>query len=314
MELLGVLPEGGTPTAAQLASCTRTLQAMLKHWQTRGSHLFVNQRLYLFLQKSDREYTFHRTAASSDELTAVFYATQVNGDVAADVTAVTVDSGTNITDADRIGILNEDNEMHWTTVASGGTTTSLVLTTADETAIEDNAIVYTYTTKASRPRKILHCSVREKPTNDFGFHDSLDGTETQTDVLAGPDYWNLSNKFSDGRVNQVYYDKLDPSATLRVWPEPDVGGRYLVMWVERPIEDMDSAAQNFDLPQEWSWAISSNLAMYLAPKFGVSDKTWGRVSALAREALFDAESGDRDEYLTLEPDLDRGRARFASHW
>jgi hypothetical protein len=310
MELLGVLPEGGTPTNAQLVSCARTLNAMLKHWQTRGTHLFANQKLYLFLQKSDREYTLHRTAASSDEFTASFYATSVDGDVAADVTAVTVDNGAAISDADRIGILNSDNEMHWTTVASGGGTTSIVLTAADETTLLDNTIVYTYTTKASRPRKILHCSVREKPTLDFGFHDSLDGTETQTDVLAGQDYRNLSNKFSDGRVNQVYYDKLDPSATLRVWPEPDVGGRYLVMWCERPLEDMSGVAgtgtENFDLPQEWSWAISTNLAMYLAPKFGVADKTWGRVAALAREALFDAESSDSDEYMKLEPSLDRG--------
>lgn len=308
LELLGVLPEGGTPTNAQLVSSARTLNAMLKHWQTRGTHLFANQRLYLFLQKQDREYTLHRVAASSDEFTSAFYATTVDGDVAADVAAITVTDGTNIADADRFGVLNEDNEMHWTTVASGGGTNSIVQTAADETAITDGAIVYTYTTKASRPRKILHCSVREKPTNDFGFHDSLDGTETQTDVMAGQDYRDLSNKFSDGRVNQVYYDKLDPAATMYVWPEPDVGGRYLVMWVERPLEDMASAAgtgtENFDLPQEWSWAISTTLAMYLAPKFGVADKTWGRVSALAREALFDAESGDSDEYWKLEPQLE----------
>lgn len=305
LELLGVLPEGASPTAAQLTSCARTLNAMLKAWQTRGTHLFVNQRMYVFLQKNDREYTLHHTATSSNEVTTAFYATQVNGDVAADATAVTVDDGTNISDSDRIGILNEDNEMHWTTVASGGGTTSLVLTTADETAIEDNSVVYTYTTKASRPRKILHASWREKPTDDWGFHDSLDGNEITVDNLARVDYADLSQKGSDGRTTQIYYDKTWPSATLRVWPEPDVGGRYLILWVERPIEDMDAASDNFDLPQEWSWALATNLAWYLAPKFGVADKTWSRITMLAQQALFDAESGDREEYLQLTPDYER---------
>ena len=307
LELLGVLPEGGSPSAAQLTSCARTLNSMLKAWQTRGTHLFVNQRTYLFLQKADREYNLHLTASSSDELTTSFYATAVNGEVAASATAVTVDDGTNITDADRIGILAADNTMHWTTVASGGGTTSIVLTTADTSnKLLDGAIVYTYTTKASRFRKINHATWREAPTSDFGFHDSLDGAEIDIDVIARTDYASLSAKDAGGRVNQIYYDKTWPNAVLRVWPQPDKGGRYLVLWVERPIEDMDSASDNFDMPQEWSLAIGCNLAMWLAPKFGVADKTWKRIAILAREALFDAESGDSEGGMFLQPDMERG--------
>jgi len=306
MELLGVLPEGESPTAAQLTSCARTLNAMLKHWQTRGTHLSVTQRMYVFLQKADREYNLHQTAASSDECTVSFYATQVNGAVAASSTAVTVDDGTNISDSDRIGILNADNEMHWTTVASGGGTTSIVLTAADTVILNDNAVVYTYTTKAARPRNILNVNWRESPTNDWGFHDSLDGAEITVDSLARTDYADLSQKGTDGRTTQVYYDKQWPAGILRVWPEPDVGGRYLVLWVERAIEDVDGATDNFDLPQEWSWALSSNLALFLAPKFGVSDKTFNRVVGLAQTALFDAESGDSEEYMQVTPDFERG--------
>jgi hypothetical protein len=306
LEMLGVLPEGVAPTAAQLTSCSRTLNSMLKAWQTRGTHLFVNQRTYLFMQKGDREYALHLTAASSDEYTTSFYATTVNGEVAATVTAVEVDSGANIADADRIGILAADGTMHWTTVASGGGTTSIVLTAADaDNALADGAVVYSYTTKTSRPRKILHATWREAPKNDWGFHDSLDGAEIDIDVIARTDYASLSQKSADGRVNQIYFDKTWPKATVRVWPEPDKGGRYLVLWVERAIEDVETDV-NFDMPQEWSLAIGVNLAMWLAPKFGVADKTWGRIVALARESLFDAESGDTEGGMFLQPDMSQG--------
>jgi hypothetical protein len=307
LELLGVLPEGVSPTSAQLTSCARTLNSMLKAWQTRGTHLFVNQRLYLFLQKADREYTAHLTASSSDELTASFYATTVNGAVAATSTALVVDDGTNITDSDRIGILAADGSMHWTTVASGGGTVNITLTAGDaDNALPDGSVVYSYTTKASRFRKINHASWRESPTNDWGFHDSLDGAEIDIDVLARTDYASLSDKSAGGRVNQIYYDKTWPAATIRTWPEPDKGGRYLVLWVERPIEDMDAASDNFDMPQEWSLAIGCNLAMWLAPKFGVADKTWGRIVALAKESLFDAEGGDTEGGMFMQPDMERG--------
>lgn len=309
MEMLGVLPEGVSPTAAQLTSCARTLNAMLKHWQTTGTHLFVNQRLYLFLQKADREYNLNQTAASSDHLTASFYATALNGAVEATNTAITVDDGANISDSDNIGIFTSNNDMHWTTVASGGGTASIVLTADDEEYdFADEAVVYTYTTKASRPRKILHATHRVKPVSDYGFHDSLDGTETTVDVLARTDYADLSDKAAAGtRVNQMYYDKTWPNAVARVWPAPDVGGGYLVLWCERPIEDVDSASDNFDLPQEWSLAIASNLAMWLTTKFGVSDRTFGRVAALARECKMEAESGDSEEYMKFEMDNYSGR-------
>ena len=306
MEHLGVLGEGVVPNTAQYASMGVTLNSMIKAWQTRGTHLFVNQRLYLFLQKDDREYNVNFTASSSDELTAAFYATSVDGEVATSATAVTVDDGTNVTNGDRIGILDANNSMHWTTVASGGGTTSLVLTTANTTTtLPDGAIVYTYTTKASRPRKILEASWREAPTADFGFHDSLDGAEIDIDVLARADYASLSLKSASGRVNQIYYDKTHPNAIIRVWPEPDIGGRYLTLWCERTLEDVDGDSDAFDFPPEWYLALAMNLAKWSATKYGVADKTWNRIRGLAAESLFDVESADREEYMKFEPDLER---------
>lgn len=304
MEMIGVLPEGVSPTAAQLSSAATTLNAMLKHWQTTGTHLFVNQRLYLFLDKADREYNLNQAAASSDHLTASFYATAIDGAVEAGTAAITVDDGTNISDSDAIGIFTSNSDMHWTTVASGGGTTSITLTADDETYdFADEAVVYTYTTKASRPQKIIYASHRFKPVLDFGFHDSLDGSETVIDMLARTDYADLSNKAAAGqRVNQAYYDKTWPNAVLRVWPEPDRGGDYLVLWCQRPLEDVDSANDNFDLPQEWTLAIAANLALWLTTKFGVSDRTFGRIAALARECKMEAESGDTEDYIKLEMD------------
>lgn len=303
LELLGVLPEGVSPTAAQLTSCARTLNAMVKGWQARGTHLFGIQRTYLFLDKADREYTLHNTASSSNEYTTSFYATAINGAVESTNTTITVDDGTNISNSDRIGILTSNNDMHWTTVSSGGGSTTIVLTADDESYdFNDGAVVYTYTTKAARPRKILSAQYHEKPSSTFGFHDAVDGNTQEVDIIARTDYHRLSDKATGGDVNQIYYDPQYPSARLSVWPAPDVGGDYLTLFVERQLEDFDAASDDMDFPSEWSWALASNLALYLAPKFGVSDRTFNRINLLAQQALFDAESGDREGYMIFEPD------------
>ena len=130
MEMLGVLPEGVVANAAQLASGATTLNMMLKAWQSKSTQLWVNQRLYLFLEKDKREYNLDLTATLSDECTTSFTAITIDGALASGVTAITVSDGSGTADADRIGVAQEDGSMHWTTIASGGGTNSLVLTVA----------------------------------------------------------------------------------------------------------------------------------------------------------------------------------------
>jgi hypothetical protein len=301
LELLGVLPEGATPTADQLTSSARTLNQMIKAWQSKGTQLFVNQRLYIFQQAGKRKYFFSRTALTGDECTTAFTATLLNGALAAAATAVELDDGTATVNGDIIGILLADGSMHWDTIASGGGTTSIVLTTGVPTAANDNAQVYYYTTQQGRFLAINVMTSKSGPTIQ-GANDVIDGNEIPVEILARQDWSDLSVKRTGGRTTQAYLELLPRVSFLHVWPQASLSTDYLVAWVRRPIEDLDAGADDFDFPQEWLLALSSNLAKWLAPKFGVSDKTWGRVAALAGEALFDAEAGDSEGQFRFTPD------------
>ena len=302
LELLGVLPEGVTPTAAQLTSSARTLNQMVKAWQSKGTNLWVNQRIYLFQTPNVREYTLSLTAASSDESTTNFTSTTLNGALAALATAVTLTDGTATTNGDRVGVLQDDLTLHWTTIASGGGTNSIVLTTGVASAAADGSIVYFYTTKAARPRKILVANSKTAPSGKFGAHNVVDGTEIPIEIMARQDWSDLSVKRVSGRPTQLYYDRLWQDSILRIWPQVDTGGTYLVLWCERTLEDFDAASDDADFPHEWHQALSANLAKWLIPKFGISDRTKGVVWALATESLFDAESGDSEGHMRFTPD------------
>jgi hypothetical protein len=301
MEMLGVLPEGVVANAAQLASGSTTLNMMLKAWQSKATQLWVNQRLYLFLQPGKREYNLDLTAASSDECTTSFTAITLDGDHTSGATAILVSDGSTTNDADRIGILVDDQTMHFTTIASGGGTNSLVLTVGLDDDASDGATIYFYTTKAARPRKINVATSKNAPAFE-GRDNVIDGTEIPVEVMARQDWADLSVKRTGGRTNQLYWDPQWQTGIVRVWPQPNIGSDYLVLWVERTIEDVDIGADDFDLPQEWLLAVSSSLALWLTTKFGVSDKTFGRVNALAQLALFDAESGDTEGNMRFTPD------------
>ena len=73
LELLGVLAEGDSPTAAQLTSCARTLNYMVKTWQADGINLFAVQQAYLFLIKNQSVYSLLST--TTDHYTASFVET-----------------------------------------------------------------------------------------------------------------------------------------------------------------------------------------------------------------------------------------------
>lgn len=294
MELLGVLGEGDVPNAAQTTSASRTLNMMLKSWQNRGTHLFVTQEIILFLEKNKSRYIVDLAGGSASDRSCVFtdfVKTNLDGALAASATAVTVDDTTGMAAADEIGIETTGGTLFWDIILSVDSPTTLTLTTGVDAAAADRNDVYTFTNRASRWRKILNCVV----TTD-------NDVETPVEVIARQDWTDLSVKLTSGRVNQIYWKPLWKTAEMFVWTQTDDETDYLHLWVQRQIEDMDNDADDFDLPNEWYLAIAYNLALLLAVKFGVSDKTWARINVIAEQTLIDAESDDTEDSMYFTPD------------
>ena len=279
LEILGVLAEGTSPSSAQLTSCARTLNYMIKAWQADGINLFAVQQVYLFLIKNQSAHSLVGT--TTDHYTASFVETTTSAAALSGASSIVVTSATGISASDKIGVY-QDSTMHWTTVngaPSGSTVTLTAPLTAD---VASGAVVYAYTSKAKRPMRVLESVV----------HDESD---TPIHVGSREEYFNQSGKGTDGRVNTIYFDPQVAAPKLYVWPQTDDERHYLKLYIQRTLEDVDAAADEVDFPQEWYLPLAANLAVLLGPKYGKSLNMLAAISAIAdreyqRVSGFDTEA------------------------
>ena len=98
-----------------------------------------------------------------------------------------------------------------------------------------------------------------------------DNNDTTLRPLTRQEYVNIANKDQTGQPTEWYYDPQLTNGVLYIWPAPDsTNAAYTLKVVyQSPIEDMDSATDDFDFPQEWYEAIKYGLAVRLAPVYGL---------------------------------------------
>lgn len=293
LELLGVLAEGDSPTAAQLTSCARTFNFMVKAYQADGLNLFALQQVYLFLQAGQSAYSL--IDSTTDHYTASFVETTTSAASASGATTLTVTSITGMSSTNTIGVYQDDGAMHWTTINGAPSGSTVTLTAALTAAVSSGAVVYVYASKAKRPMRIQEAVV----------HSYASGNDTPITNGSREEYFNLSQKHTDGQVNSIYYDPQVTAPKLWVWPQSDDERDYLKLYIQRTLEDLDAAGDLVDYPQEWFLFLSYNLALLLGPKYGKPLPALAGVSAIAEREYkrvkdFDAEPGS----VFLAPRLD----------
>lgn len=122
----------------------------------------------------------------------------------------------------------------------------------------EGSVVLTATTQSytvATARRIL--SMRRRTS-------SLDTPMTE---LAREEYFDLSNKASEGMPVNWYFDPQRAARTLYIWPVASTAiaaSTTLRYTYQRVIEDIDALSNDFDLPQEWLEAITYNVAVRLA--------------------------------------------------
>jgi len=170
---------------------------------------------------------------------------------------------------------------------------TVVITDALTDDAPDDAIVVTYTSKANRPMSIMNCVVRDKNNKDI-----------PVDVEVRDNYVDLTDKTSDGKVNQVWYDPQISAGLLYVWPQSSVETDRLVIWSQRTLSDFDAASDDADYPQEWFLALSFNLASTIKHKYGVPVQRGKDITAMAEHYLDIASGFDRSDSVYIEPDME----------
>jgi hypothetical protein len=283
MRKIGVIQVGEDPTAQETANAAQDLNRMIKAWNAQGLHLWKQVEFKVFLTGGTYKYSIGSTGDHAVNV-ANLVTTALTSDVASGAGTVVLNSVTGVATTYNIGILKDNNEIFWTTVNGAPSGTTVTLTATINGAATAGNAVYVYQNKITRPARIKHAR-RIKTDNN----------EIEVKIRSHDDYFRIPNKSSQGTVTQIYYKPTTGNGTLYVWQAPDNGLETLELTGEISIEDFDSLADDADFPQEWYEAIVYNLAVRIAPEYGVKGQELQDLAAVAAGSLDVAKGFDKED-------------------
>ncbi len=102
-------------------------------------------------------------------------------------------------------------------------------------------------------------------------------TQTNIDIpmriVTRQEYNVLGNKTSSGNPIQVFSSPELTNTVVKVFPTPDstsASQNQIVLVYQKQFDDLDSASDNLEFPNEWFEAIKYGLATRMAGEYGVS--------------------------------------------
>lgn len=293
LRLLGVIKQNHEPDTDLVADCAEALNLLLKSLQAEQIGLWLNKEVCLFLDKSTSEY--YDLGPSGDHCTLTPHETTASAAASTGDSTISVTSASNITDGDYIGIELEDGTMQWTTVdgTPSGTTVTLDDVLTDD--VDSGATVFNYTEKIQRPLQILEARIRNSSDND-----------TPLSLISRNEYMDMSDKDSDSTVVSVYYDPQLTNGRLYVWPISNTVKNRIYFTAKYPIQDLDSATDNIEMPAYWLKPIKFLLAIDISPEYfdDVAEDRMKYLVKIAEESKRDAQMFDSENTsIFFQPDL-----------
>lgn len=288
---------GETLDSQAVTEAGDALNAMIKHWQADGIHIWTTQEATLFPQKSQTSYSLALT--STDHATDSYVETSLSAAAISGATSVSVAAVTGIADTYKIGIEVASNVLSWTTVSGAPSGTTVTLTAGLSAAAASGARVLVYQTNLVRPLKII--SARR-----YNFASAIDVPLTEFDRI---EYQGMPNKANASTVNSFFYDRRggkNAAGLIYLWPTPANVNDAVKMTVARPIEDFSAAGNDSDLPQEWIRAIEWNLADEIADEYDVPEPKRSRIEKRAQRFLAEVSWWEK-ELTSIEIVPDRRR-------
>ncbi len=131
-------------------------------------------------------------------------------------------------------------------------------------------------------------------------------TSRPLNVRSHYDYNLLSNQGSVGTPTTYWYEPLNQTGVLHIWPVPDtysIANEVATIVYQRPFYDMVSGANTLDFPQWWHEAIIWGLAWRLSPEYGVPLQDRKNLGIEAQYFLEEALSfGTEEGSMYFQPD------------
>jgi|TARA_R110000787_G_scaffold108942_1_gene217370 hypothetical protein len=278
-DLIQIGQDGDSVSGDMYNRGRNSLNILLKKWEQQGIHLWTMKTGFLFLNKGQNQYNFGTANLANVYSETTTDATESIGQtiIAVTATSITGADGTirTMTANDIIGIVTDDNDMHWSTVDSIIAGVSVTLDDALTVAAGSGSEVFWYTPSSFAP-VVRMLSIRRKDTTDYEIPIILSSKE---------DYETLPNKAQEGTVIQCYYERSEQNGVLYTWNAPSSSKTVLSFSYERKIEIQSTTTNTFDLPEYWYDALCFNLANILKFKYGCSPLLWAEIKQEATDSL-----------------------------
>lgn len=113
------------------------------------------------------------------------------------------------------------------------------------------------------------------------------------EIISWSEYQDLPNKTQQGPPVKCFYDPQLTQGVFYLWYTGDTANPTVKITVMDPVDLFDSASDTADFPDEWVEPLTYNLAMRLAPVFGMpvpQEIAAIAVGSLAEMTAFDSET------------------------
>ena len=277
-DVLQVGSDGETLSGDMISRFGNSANLVLKEWQAQGIHLWSYTEGTLFLTVGQEKYDFRE---SSTHVANTWYETTTTAATIAGANTIPVTSASNIQDGDVIGIIQNDNNLFWTTVNGAPVGLTVTLTDAITLPTVSGAFVRNYRAGTSTSPELKPVSrvlnVRRKES-DY---------EIPIIFASREDYFNLPNKEQSGTPIQAYYSRQDlageTSGIMYLWSSPSSSVPVINFTYERKLQILVDAGDTVDLPDYAQLAFVYNVAVKLIPKYGSSQGLSTLIREEARE-------------------------------
>lgn len=153
--------------------------------------------------------------------------------------------------------------------------------------------------QVDKPLKILQASRRDNSTPTAP-------VDVDLNIYTYDDYRSVTNKNTPGTPIYLFYQPLGYTGQISLWNLPDTywktNGQLYIRY-QRQFQDFDTSSDEPDFPVEWHEALIYNLAVRLAPEYGLALNDRVTLKQEAKEFLDDALSfGTEEGSLYIFPD------------
>lgn len=286
LSILGIKTRGRALTAEEINEASNALNLFVKGLKSEGVYLWKYAEGTLFLTVGQESYLIDGSTANATES---FTQTTTSAAASSGETAIVVTSATGFTADYYIGVMKDDGDIFWTTIASvAGTTINLDDALTDD--VSSGATVFVYQTKITRPETIT--SARRRDSSDY---------DTPLNELARSDYFNLSQKTVTGQPTQFYYDKQLSYGTFYLYQAPDDATNTIKFTFQKMFFDFTSGTDNIDFPIEWAETLAFGLASRLTYDYGIDKTKAELIKRTADEMLRNLKGYDREDSVYFVP-------------